>query len=68
MTMDKELFDDLVASCNEAIANEMGSINLKSSVLEIPDDEIMFYSKYQQLSLSAKQAMHVILDEMLLAR
>ena len=66
--MDNELFNDLVASCNEAIEHEKGNIKLKSTVIEIPDDEIMFYSKYQQLSINAKRAMHVILDEMLHAQ
>ena len=63
--MDEKLFADLIASCNEAIANEKGETKLKSTIVEVPDDEIMFYSKYQQLSENAKQAMHVILDEML---
>jgi len=63
--MDEKLFADLIASCNEAIANEKGETKLESTIVEVPDDEIMFYSKYQQLSENAKQAMHVILDEML---
>jgi len=66
--MDNKLFNDLVDSCNEAIENEKGSIELKSTVIDIPDDEIMFYKKYQQLSVNAKQAMHIILDEMLHVR
>ena len=32
---------------------------------KIPDDEIAFYSKYRKLPENAKQALHVILDEML---
>jgi len=63
--MDNELFSDLVASCNEAIENEKGAITLKSTLVEIPDDEIVFYSKYQRLSENAKRAIHVIVDEML---
>jgi len=66
--MDDKLFNDLVTSCSEAIENEKGNIRLKSTVIEIPDDEIVFYRKYQQLSTDAKQAMHVILDEMLHAQ
>ena len=63
--MDKELFDDLVASCNEAIECEKGSVQLNATVIEIPDDVIVFYSKYQKLSENAKIAVHIILDEML---
>ena len=66
--MNKELFDDLMASCNEAIECENGIIELRSTVVEVPDDEIVFYSKYQKLSENAKQAMHIILDEMLHAQ
>ena len=63
--MEDNLFNDLVASCNEAIECEKGNIELKSTEIEIPDDEIVFYSKYRKLPENAKQAIHVILDEML---
>jgi len=66
--MNKELFDDLMTSCNEAIEHEQGKIKLKSKIIEISDDEVAFYSKYQKLSENAKQAMHIILDEMLQAQ
>jgi hypothetical protein len=36
--MEKELFDDLIASCNEAIEHEKGNIKLKSTVVTIPDE------------------------------
>ena len=63
--MDKSLFDDFLASCNEAIECEKTNIELKMTEIEIPDDEIVFYSKYRKLSDNAKHAIHVILDEML---
>jgi hypothetical protein len=63
--MDDELFNGLVASCNEAIDNESGKITLNSTLIEVPDDEILFYTKYNQLSTHAKRAMHVIVDEIL---
>jgi hypothetical protein len=63
--MEKNLFNDLVASCKEAIECEKGNIELKSAVIEIPNDEIVFYTKYRKLPENAKQAIHVILDEML---
>ena len=63
--MEDNLFNDLVVSCNEAIECEKGNIELKSTEIETPDDEIVFYCKYRKLPENAKQAMHVILDEML---
>ena len=63
--MEDNLFNDLIASCNEAIECEKGSVELKSTEIEILDDEIVFYSKYRKLPENAKQAIHVILDEML---
>ena len=53
--MEKELFDDLVLSLNEAIEYEKGNIQLKTTVLEIPDEEIAFYNIYNKLSESNKQ-------------
>jgi predicted transcriptional regulator len=66
--MDKELFNDLMASCNEAIEHGKGNIELRSVMIEVSDDEISIYSKYQKLSDNAKQAIHIILDEMLQAQ
>ena len=63
--MDNNLFNDLIESCNEAIECEKGNLDLKSVVIDIPDDEVVFYSKYRKLPDNAKQAIHVILDEML---
>jgi len=38
--MDKNLFDDLMASCNDVLAYRRGEIQLKTTTLEIPDDEL----------------------------
>jgi len=38
--MDKNLFDDLIASCNEVLAYRRGEIQLKTTTVEIPDDEL----------------------------
>jgi len=38
--MDKNLFDDLMASCGEVLAYRRGEIPLKTTTLEIPDDEL----------------------------
>ncbi|MDR2167972.1 MAG: hypothetical protein LBE35_09025 [Clostridiales bacterium] len=38
--MDKDLFDDLIASCQEVIAHQKGLIQLKTTTVEIPDSEI----------------------------
>ena len=37
--MDRDLFDDLMASCNEVLAYRRGEIQLKTTTLEIPGDE-----------------------------
>jgi len=38
--MEKELFDDLITACNEAIEYEKGNIELKTNIIEIPDEDI----------------------------
>jgi len=42
LTIDKELFDDLIESCKEVIEFKKGNIQLKTTILEIPDEEIEF--------------------------
>ena len=37
--MDKELFDDLIASCKEVLEYKKGNLQLRTTTLEIPDDE-----------------------------
>ena len=53
--MEKELFEDLIASCKEAIEYEKGNIELREDIVEIPDDEIKFYAMYKKLSKRNKQ-------------
>jgi hypothetical protein len=57
--MDKELFDDLITSCNEAIEYKKGNVSLKTTVLEIPDEEIefnqVFFQNLEKLSEPNKQ-------------
>lgn len=44
--MEKELFDDLITSLNEAVEHEKGNIKLREHVITIPDDDIsMKYNK-----------------------
>jgi hypothetical protein len=38
--MDKGLFDDLIKSCQEVIAYQNGQLQLKTTTIEIPDEEI----------------------------
>jgi hypothetical protein len=63
--MEKELFDDLVLSLNEAIEYEKGNLQLKTTVLEIPDEEIVFYNIYNKLSESNKQKAMKYVNELL---
>ena len=63
--MDKELFDDLVASLKESIEYEKGNLQLKTSVVETPDEEIRFYNVYSKLSETNKRkAMSYVNDLM----
>ena len=38
--MDENLFNDLMASCNEVLAYRRDEIQLKTTTLETPDDEL----------------------------
>jgi hypothetical protein len=62
--MEKELFDDLITSLNEAIEYENGDETKgRIKLVEISDDEIAFYSKYKKLSKQNKsKAMNYIND------
>ena len=65
--MEQELFDDLIKSCEEAIEHEKGNIKLRSRIVEIPDDEIEFYSLYKKLSETNKQKAKGYINELLRA-
>jgi len=69
--MDEKLFDDLIESCKEAIEYKKGNLQLKTTVLEIPDDEIersqLFYQKFERLPEGSKQKAIQYVDELLQA-
>ena len=65
--MDKELFDDLVTSLNEAIEYEKGNIKLKSTVAEVSDDDDISFM-YNQLPDDIKQAIRIIIANALIRR
>jgi len=69
--MEKELFDDLIAACHEAIAHEKGKIKLKSNVVTIPDDDVDFsyliYQKIAGMTDSNKQRVAGYVDGLLQA-
>jgi hypothetical protein len=48
--VEKELFDDLIESCKEVIEYQKGNLKLKETVMEVPYEEIQFYSVYGKLS------------------
>ena len=50
--MDKELFDQLITACNEAIEYERGNLQLSSRTVTIPDDEL---EESQQLYRNIKR-------------
>ena len=67
--MEKELFDDLIAACNEAIEHERGNITLQSNIVTIPDEEIemdqLLFRKITKLSKSNKQKAMIYVNELL---
>jgi len=67
--MDKELFDDLVAACHEAIEHERGNIQLKSNTVTISNEEIelhqLIHHKISGLSRPNKQRVVGYVDGLL---
>lgn len=66
--MKKELFDDLIAACNEAIEHEKGNIKLKSNIVSIPDEEIemnqILLQVFSELSESNKKKTMQYMNEL----
>ena len=69
--MDKDLFDDLIASCNEVLLYQKGELQLKTTTLEIPDDEVetsqLLYQKIERLPEPYKQKALQYVDGLLQA-
>ena len=69
--MDKDLFDDLIASCKETIEYRKGNIQLKTTTLEIPDDEVerdhLFYYNFERLPRQGKEKAIQYVNELLQA-
>ena len=67
--MDKDLFDDLIASCQEVIEYQRGHKQLKATTIEIPDAEIeksqLLFQKIENLSDSYKDKVIQYVDELL---
>jgi len=67
--MDKDLFDDLVAALHESIEYEKGNIQLKTTTLEIPDEEIersqLFFQSFNKLPEPYKQQAIKYVDDLL---
>ena len=67
--MDENLFDDLIASCNEVLAFKRGEVQLKTTTLKISDDELepsqLLYYKIEQLPERDKQKAIQYVDELL---
>ena len=67
--MDKDLFDDLIASCNEVLAYQRGELKLKTTTLEIPDDAIeasqLLCQKIERLPEQYKRKVILYVDELL---
>lgn len=69
--MEKELFDDLVTALHESIEYKKGNIQLKTTILEIPDEEIernqLFYQNFGRLPEPYKQQAIKYVDDLLQA-
>ena len=67
--MEKNLFDDLIAACHEAIEHEKGNIKLKSNIITIPDEEIeaaqLLYRKIEGLPDAKKQKAMKYIDDLI---
>ena len=48
--MEKELFDDLIQSCNEVIEYQKGNIQLKTSIVDVPNEEVVLFNLYSKLT------------------
>ena len=63
--MEKELFDDLITSLNEAIEYEKGdTTKARSTIVTIYDD---INIKYNKLPEEEKQAIMILIDKLLIA-
>ena len=69
--MEKELFDELIAACNEAIEHEKGNITLNTNTITLTDEEIetsqLLHRKFSMLPENGKQKAMEYLDELLQA-
>jgi len=67
--MEKELFDDLVAALHESVEYEKGNIQLKTTMLEIPDEEIernqLFFQRFDRLPEPYKQQAIKHIDDLM---
>ena len=64
--MEKELFNELIESCEEAVAYQKGiKTNARSVIMIMPDEDISV--KYNRLAETDKAAITTIIDKMLLA-
>ena len=61
--MEKELFNDLIASCNEAIEHSKENITLRSNAITIPDDDII--AKFGQLGENDKYIVRGMIERLL---
>jgi len=69
--MDKDLFDDLVTSCKEAIEHKKGNIQLRTHTVEISDEVLekkqLFWHKMEALPQSEWIKVETYVDELLRA-
>jgi len=66
--MEKALFDDLIAACNEAIKYEKGTLRLNSHTVTISDEDIelsqLLYRKIEKLPEIKRQKVMRYIDEL----
>ena len=68
--MEKEMFDELIAACHEALEHERGNITLKSNTITLSDEEAerhqLFHQNFSRLSDAGKQKVIQYVDELFL--
>ena len=66
--MDKELFDDLIASCQEVLEHKKGNLQLKTTVLEVSDEDmdenLLLWHTIVELPASKKQKLAMYVNEL----
>jgi len=65
--MEKELFDDLIQGCKEAIEYQKGNLKLKETIVKIVGEDINFYDSGGNLLATKKNTPTNCINDLLQA-